>query len=95
MESPQDTARVCAWSGEESTGKHYVLTTTEGTELVSEDALRAAPADTAQQLAHLTAAVNKLSRRVAELEGDDDDQADDAPAAKAPRAAAVPRQRKG
>jgi hypothetical protein len=61
--------RTCAWTGEETPGKHYVLKTTEGEELVSEAAFRAAPADTAAQLDHLTATVNRLTRRVAELEG--------------------------
>lgn len=33
--------RTCAWSGEERPGKFYLLTTSEGQELVSEAAFRA------------------------------------------------------
>lgn len=62
-------ARPCAWSGEDVAGRHYVLTTTQGTELVSEGALRrAAPLDTADQLEYLTGAVNALRRRLGALE---------------------------
>ena len=58
--------RECAWTGNTGPGKHYILTSTEGTELVSADAL---PHDLVQQLDHLSAAVNRLSKRVAQLEG--------------------------
>lgn len=61
--------RPCAWSGEDRPGKAYVLTTTEGQEIVSADAFRSAPADTAQQLEHLTVTVNRLARRLAAVEG--------------------------
>lgn len=33
-------AHTCAWTGEEFTGKGYVLKTTEGSEVVSEAAFR-------------------------------------------------------
>jgi hypothetical protein len=46
--------RTCAWTGEEFEGKGYILTSTDGTEVVSEAAFMApwraassAPADTA------------------------------------------------
>jgi hypothetical protein len=84
-------ARTCAWTGQDVAGKHYILTSTEGQEIVSEEAFRAAPADTAAQLDYLTKAVNRLSRELGTLRGDK-------PAGAAPkgrprkRAAAVPAQ---
>lgn len=68
-ETEEEFTRPCAWSGEDRAGKHYILTSTEGQEIVSEHAFRAAPADTAQQLEALTAMVSRLSRRLAVLEG--------------------------
>lgn len=64
-----DTERECAWTGESSSGKHYILRTTEGRgeELVSAAAL---PRDLAAQLDHLHREVNRLRKRVSELEGD-------------------------
>lgn len=40
MDDNRDDKRVCAWSGEEFTGKAYILQTTDGVELVSEAALK-------------------------------------------------------
>lgn len=34
-EAPTQMTRECAWTGEEFTGKGYIVTTTEGTEVVS------------------------------------------------------------
>lgn len=92
-ETETEFKRPCAWSGEDRAGKHYVLTSTEGQEIVSEEAFRPAPADTAQQLDYLTATVNRLLRRVSTLEGTPP-EGSSAPARRRPKkgAPAVPSQ---
>jgi hypothetical protein len=60
--------RTCAWSGRDTAGKHYILTSTEGQEIISEAALRE-PADLVVKLVRQVA---DLTRRVRQLEGDDD-----------------------
>lgn len=94
-ETPEFT-RTCAWTGEDSAGKHYILTSTQGQEIVSEAALRGPADDHAAQLEHLTRAVNQLTRRVRQLEGADDQGAAEAASpVRRPRkrAAKVPAQR--
>lgn len=63
-----DFTRACAWSGEDTPGKHYVLTTTEGQEIVSEQAFRD-PGGAAAKVDELTRAVKTLTARVRQLEG--------------------------
>lgn len=67
-EAPEFT-RTCAWSGEDTPGKHYVLTTTEGQEIVSEEAFRALPKEAAEQLSQLAGQVERLTHRVKQLSG--------------------------
>jgi hypothetical protein len=55
---------ICAVTGDESDGKHYVLKTTEGEELVSAAALFGNPEDAAK----LLKAVERLRGRVEQLE---------------------------
>jgi hypothetical protein len=64
---------TCAISGEQSPGKHYILKTTEGEELVCPEALFHNGADR-----RLVVALVELQNRVALLEGDKpEDQGDD------------------
>lgn len=63
---PADT-RHCAWSDEEREGKHYVLTSTEGQELVSEAAFRSGVDPEVHGV--LVRRVAKLERLVDELRG--------------------------
>jgi len=63
----QPFERECAWTGESTPGRHYVLTTTEGQELVSERAFRAGGADP-DAVATLQRDLAHLAKRVTELE---------------------------
>jgi hypothetical protein len=81
---------TCAISGEQSPGKHYILKTTEGEELVCPEALFHNGADR-----RLVVALVELQNRVALLEGDkpedqgddDEDQGDEDQAAAEPKPA--------
>lgn len=57
--------RHCAWSGEDRAGRHYILTTTDGQELVSEEAFR--PVDP-EVLLKVQRSLTALVRRVHQLE---------------------------
>lgn len=83
QEAPEFT-RTCAWTGEDTAGKHYELKSTEGTELVSEAALKGAAGG--EGLAELRAELRAMHRRLAVLEK--------GPAGGAPRATRTPGQRK-
>lgn len=82
------TLHTCAISGAASPGKHYILKTTEGDELVCPEALfhPAADANLGELLLHLAARVQKLE---ADLEARNSDvkitvgNISDAPAPKA------------
>ncbi|MFJ3812585.1 hypothetical protein ACIPWE_40280 [Streptomyces sp. NPDC090073] len=67
---------TCAISGDESPGKHYVLQSTEGSELVSPEALFHNEADRS-----LAALLSDVDRRVRALEEKDGGQ-EEKPAAK-------------
>jgi hypothetical protein len=83
------TLHTCAVSGAASAGKHYVLTTTEGTELVCPEALFHTGADLrlATLIVELQERVRELEERL-EVKGDtaqaDAEPVEPVPAKKAP-----------
>lgn len=62
-----DRGPQCAWTGEHPGGRYYVLQSSEGQQLVSEEALRGTAV--AEDTEQLRKAVRDLQRRVSQLEG--------------------------
>lgn len=90
---------VCAVSGEESPGKHYVLRTTEGEELLCPEALLGTRAhrDVLRLVADLARRVRELEERLAVAQASEPGpvpEPEKKPAA-VKRAARAPRPRKG
>lgn len=88
--------RECAWTGARSAGKHYLLSTTEGVELVSADALRGAAAERRidrleERLADLEERLADLGARLAERDADPGPEQGGVDAGKAPAKKAAPR----
>lgn len=71
---------TCAVTGEESGGKHYILRTTEGEELISPEALFGSQ-DGGEQLlkllGNLTDRIEALEGQLEELHGQEEEHAED------------------
>lgn len=79
----EEYTRHCDWTDEDRPGMFYVLTTTHGQELVSEDAFRPVDAgviaDLTRQLASLKRRVQQLEHGAGDVDQDDDQEHGDAP----------------